>query len=1168
METNVKIVITGIGELEVDKIEGFGINYSIDDVRKVDVKNSNYTKTVILPGTKSNNILMGNLFNINTDFTFFNPNAKTEGYILVNDTIVLSGFFQLKAIKKIAQSDSEGNIIQYDCLFFDDTISLLDRIGERKLTDLDLSAYNHRWNETEIMRTWGVPVDTLLRPQANGSTIYFGDPNEATAFGSGYFEQQYFRESHKWTNGYVYPCFFRGNTTDKNLLNDGQRDYHTEDFYPSIFNKFYIYKIAQEAGLELGGSFWDNSPSTFENEIIPYNGDIPTYDDAVVQGEPHFQVGTDDGIVIGDITWPDKGPYEGLGNGYYLDPNAYFHQSFWIPNPETDNEYGDANTNVLPLSIGSTIIGTRYCVPFEKDSGDIYFDDGVTADKPEGNWDTNEYGFRPPQAGYYDLFAGFFIEWEIWCEADGNTNYDFYDGTAAGNSATEVTFEIYGSVNNINSGRDITDGTKNTISITLNRPRNISSGYHKETMYIKGNVLEDFYLTEEDLAYVHMSVRGNGPNFLTNDTQQEGWLGQVRYKITVTPGSDTLLSNKTRVYNRLKSGKLNTGAVASLTENSVLRLNAFIPKDIKQIDLFKDLIKRYNLYIRKDPDNPNKLLLDTRDQYYIEGFNYPVLDWTDKLDNNREQKINLLQELQTKRINFTYKSDSDDYNEAWQKSVLETYGTKKIEFDNFFAKGEKNIESIFAPSPLFYDTLEGFGPTKVVPAINTRQPKNKIRILQWGGMKDTFGSIQYNSGEADPVTSLSKRRFWKFKFNFSVDGTYGYVNFKKYPYAGHFDDPVFPTTDISFGRLPYTYYDALTNMTDANLYNMYWRNYMEQIGKGKLLTAYFDLDEGDINDIRDKLNRRIWVKESWYVINRINDFDPTNSEPTQVELLKIDDPRPFNPSLIQNGNSAPGGHDLGNKIFPDPGGKFDNLPDILVNFLPFDEEHGGKTKGTEWGEKQKDILFGGGPVDTLGPGDTGTPIYEGEKEVGVVNVGAADIAMKDPEKADVTGLFPGGGAGTDGFKGTPGQGGEEKFQDGAMHVLDGGRNELRDKFAEINLHIADGGQPKADGSPSLADPFPDGEWSFVKSWDGSTESSDWDNAEPMRKSPTHERVIVKLREKSKDRRVAGKIKEVQVNRPIADKRWLESFANSPLRVDRVSVNGIVTETPKLPPKGF
>ena len=52
------------------------LQYNIDDVRNIEKKNTNHSKTITLAGTKTNNKAFGNLFDVNADFTKYNPTKK------------------------------------------------------------------------------------------------------------------------------------------------------------------------------------------------------------------------------------------------------------------------------------------------------------------------------------------------------------------------------------------------------------------------------------------------------------------------------------------------------------------------------------------------------------------------------------------------------------------------------------------------------------------------------------------------------------------------------------------------------------------------------------------------------------------------------------------------------------------------------------------------------------------------------------------------------------------------------------------------------------------------------------------------------------------------------------------------------------------------------------
>ncbi len=53
-----------------------------------------------------------------------------------------------------------------------------------------------------------------------------------------------------------------------------------------------------------------------------------------------------------------------------------------------------------------------------------------------------------------------------------------------------------------------------------------------------------------------------------------------------------------------------------------------------------------------------------------------------------------------------------------------------------------------------------------------------------------------------------------------------------------------------------------------------------------MLTAYFDLNEADIQSLR--LNDKIRIDNSWWFINKVIDYDPNVKQLTKVELMSID----------------------------------------------------------------------------------------------------------------------------------------------------------------------------------------------------------------------------------------------------------------------------------------
>lgn len=286
---------------------------------------------------------------------------------------------------------------------------------------------------------------------------------------------------------------------------------------------------------------------------------------------------------------------------------------------------------------------------------------------------------------------------------------------------------------------------------------------------------------------------------------------------------------------------------------STLVMNQYVPVEIKQSDFVKAIFQMYNLYIEQDVDNPYNLILRHRDEYYDSGAEK---DWSQKLAKDKAQELMFLPDVTNKKLKLTYAPDEDSPNVVYTQATGEIYGQIEYTFDNEYVKDVDTKELLFSPTPV-YRTIFG----AYVPAISGQAPNVNIRILYDGGV-----------GTCQPYDIIDF-------------GTTGQIGETDYPVIGHFNDPLFPTFDINFGTNDYYFYETET-LTNNNLYNLYWRRTVNQINVGKMLTAFFDLDEVDIQSL--KLNDRIYIDNSWWNINKIQDYNANNNSLTKVELISVD----------------------------------------------------------------------------------------------------------------------------------------------------------------------------------------------------------------------------------------------------------------------------------------
>ena len=289
--------------------------------------------------------------------------------------------------------------------------------------------------------------------------------------------------------------------------------------------------------------------------------------------------------------------------------------------------------------------------------------------------------------------------------------------------------------------------------------------------------------------------------------------------------------------------------------SGITTMNSFIPEKIKQSDFIKSIFMMYNLYATSDPQSETNLILIHRDEYYDSG---KAVDWTNKLMKDKEQSIIFIPELNNKKLRLTYKADTDSPNTVYTDVTKEVYGQAEVTFENEYVKGIDVKELIFSPTPVQPTVFGAF-----LPLLNGAAPKTNIRIL-------------YDNGEVIAQNVIINHGYG------STTNTNG-----AYPYLSHFGgpSPFNPEFDINFAPCQYYYYQVAQN-TNNNLYNSYWRRTVAQINGGKLLTAYFLLNEVDIQLM--ELNDKIRIDNSWWSINKVIDYNANYLQPTKVELISLE----------------------------------------------------------------------------------------------------------------------------------------------------------------------------------------------------------------------------------------------------------------------------------------
>jgi len=215
------------------------ITRSIADIKNPEQRTSDWSKTVVLPGTKANNVLFGNIFEVdhtvlgNGQFSpNFNPNKKADVLVLVDGFEQLRGFIRLIQINVL-----DNDTIEYECSLHGQTADLFTTLGNAKLSELSFDEYNHVLNKINVTNSW----DTSIVKNGSSQAFQYGE-------------------------GYVYAQML----SKYGSQNNNTSQWRVDDHVPSLYAKTIIDKIfASTPYTYTADSFFNTD--RFKRLVIPYN---------------------------------------------------------------------------------------------------------------------------------------------------------------------------------------------------------------------------------------------------------------------------------------------------------------------------------------------------------------------------------------------------------------------------------------------------------------------------------------------------------------------------------------------------------------------------------------------------------------------------------------------------------------------------------------------------------------------------------------------------------------------------------------------------------------------------------------------------------------------------------------------------------------------------------
>jgi hypothetical protein len=410
-----------------------------------------------------------------------------------------------------------------------------------------------------------------------------------------------------------------------------------------------------------------------------------------------------------------------------------------------------------------------------------------------------------------------------------------------------------------NAGKSIftyTDGTK-----TVNALASITGIYQTDaassitaTLYVAGVAVQTLTVN---------TFSANNPFTFNFD-----WTGAIANTNQVRIELSVPITANTYIVNVSSANFTFTQLAAQLTSvayNGTVSMNANLPKGIFQKDFFLSVCKMFNLYVYQDNINDKQINIAPYIDFYSDAVTNSI-DWSQKIDTGSTMSIKPMSQLNARYYAYKYTDDSDYYNENYKKKYGQSYGDFIYDSEFDFVKDTASTQIIFAPTVIVLHSGQDKYHSSIYKLSNnntTEDPMDSvIRILM-----------------AKKITGVSS---WKIQ----EDGGGTLATITTYGYAGHLDDPANPTVDLNFGAPKELQFPASIYPTN-NLFNTYNKPYILEITdmESKLLSCRVYLTAVDIYNL--DFSKYIWINGVLFRLNKIESYDPTDYNTTQVNLLKV-----------------------------------------------------------------------------------------------------------------------------------------------------------------------------------------------------------------------------------------------------------------------------------------
>ena len=841
-------------EVELTKDINFAITKQFEDLSNPTTIINDWSKTVEIPFTQSNNKLFGDLYNIDkavdneSALISMNPLAKVSFRLLYLDNTIMSGYVKLNSISK---KDGNGSY----------NVSLFGELGKifREMQKLSFE-----------------PEHGIDNYHIEGERYFYEKLNAKTVVQGFTTEQSTLELKDRGDKSYKYTDIigFTPSNAYKSLFDYTQ--YADMAGSPNVHGIHKFTDAIDKKTYKVG-----SGTRTFE-DIIGYSSD------AVLEG--------------GQLKPRDYGEFR----GWLQIPFIYFNKLFQLFNRHTklvtgydvvlDDKWFNKNNcywtdlvmTLNTLEDSKDMIIQQIQPWFEWIEPDLILQTYYVIDKETGTYDNIpqvplklDIQIKPeieiPKGATVSLgsTSRFLIEnYQSAYKYDerGQEYADYHSEQIQYNTAPDYKKGEY-----LFPEMKKTGG--NTYSVSLMIPFEFSLFYEQKWDKIALDMSAGFFNDGQDPQLRHFNCFSyylNGEEHPFNTIYAA--IGNEKFSGTRSLGSETPIS-----------------------------LNSLWNNEKKPFDIIMNYCKMFRIGVFVDDNNKTITYKPFREYFR----NYTVEDWTDKIDMSQDFNINYIM-TDNKKLVFNVGDNKSDLFEQYHQSVGKKYAEYEFETNYNFNNSSKNLFEkpnspgiSFTPYVLSYNDLIGTGTLSNLPEINFILPTEAFVCDHSSDNKhrSVFGQLFFmtNIVRFDDRYNLPKVYITNDEGNEGMSKPCFTRNSKTsietlyYPsltriYSG-FNVPVQMGYSLNFGDSQKKF-DNWNPIIEKNLYHIFWDNFMvEQYNSGsKKFECFVHLSLKDF--YKYEPNKFIKIGNQLCLLNKIYDYTP-GAITTKCEFITINDLNAF-----------------------------------------------------------------------------------------------------------------------------------------------------------------------------------------------------------------------------------------------------------------------------------